>query len=91
MGHPIWYHMIMKSRADELLIEALRLPVEARAALAGSLIDSLDESVDEDAEAAWAHEIDRRVQELDRGAVRTIPWSEARQIILKSVHDTGRR
>lgn len=81
----------MKSRADELLIEALRLPVDARAALAGSLIESLDESVDEDAEAAWAREIERRVQELDRGTVRTIPWSEARRMILKSVHDAGSR
>ena len=27
-----------------------------------------------DAEAAWATEVDRRVAELDSGAVKTIPW-----------------
>jgi len=66
----------------KLLEEALKLPPEARAALAGSLIDSLDEVVDEDAEAAWATEISRRVQELDSGAVRTVPWAEARRRIV---------
>jgi len=66
----------------KLLEEALKLPPEARAALAGSLIDSLDEVVDEDAEAAWATEISRRVQELDSGSVRTVPWAEARRRIV---------
>jgi hypothetical protein len=40
-------------------------PTEARAALAGSLLESLDTDVDEDAEAAWATEVNRRVAELD--------------------------
>ncbi|MBM4079425.1 MAG: addiction module protein, partial [Planctomycetes bacterium] len=50
-----------------LLQEALRLPSEARAALAGALLDSLDDGVDEHAEDAWRAEIDRRVAELDSG------------------------
>ena len=66
----------------KLFEEALKLPPEARAALAGSLIDSLDEVVDEDAEAAWAAEISRRLQELDSGAVRAVPWAEARRRIV---------
>ena len=53
--------------------------VAARAALAGSLLDSLDTEVDEDAEAAWATEVTRRVTELDSGAVKTIPWAEVRR------------
>ncbi|MGH9556940.1 MAG: addiction module protein [Terriglobales bacterium] len=69
----------MKRDAAEVLRDALALPVEARAALAGCLIDSLDSEVDEDAEAAWATEVSRRVTELDRGAARTIPWSEVRR------------
>ena len=72
----------MKADTSKLLEEALKLPVEARAALAGSLIGSLDETVDEDAEAAWAEEIARRVRELDCGKAKTIPWSEARKMIL---------
>ena len=72
----------MRTDASKLLEEALKLPVEARAALAGSLIESLDETVDEDAEAAWAEEIARRVRELDSGKAKTIPRSEARRMIL---------
>ena len=51
---------------------------EARAALAGSLLESLDTEVDEDTEAAWATEVNRRLAELDSGAVKTIPWVEVR-------------
>jgi len=52
----------MKQDPNELLKEALKLPPEARAALAGSLLDSLDQEVDEDKEAAWHAEIDRRLR-----------------------------
>jgi putative addiction module component (TIGR02574 family) len=69
----------MRGDAAEILKESLALPTEARAALAGSLLDSLDTDVDEDAEAAWATEINRRVAELDSGAVKTIPWAEVRR------------
>ena len=71
----------MKQDPNHLLKEALKLPPEARAALAGSLLDSLDQEVDEDAEEAWKLEIDRRLRELDSGLVKTIPWSEARRRI----------
>ncbi|MFQ5800053.1 MAG: addiction module protein [Bacteroidota bacterium] len=71
----------MKQDPNGLLKEALKLPPEARAALAGSLLDSLDQEVDEDAEAAWQVEIDRRLRELDAGSVKLVPWSEARRSI----------
>ena len=71
----------MKSDTSELLEKALKLPVEARAALAGSLIESLDETIDEDAEAAWADEIGRRIRELHSGKAKTVPWSKARRMI----------
>jgi putative addiction module component (TIGR02574 family) len=63
----------MKRDAAEILKEALALPTEARAALA-----SLDTDLDEDAEAAWATEVNRRLAALDSGAVKTIPWAEVR-------------
>lgn len=66
----------------ELLAEALQLPPEQRAALAGELIQSLDPLVDEDAEAAWSAEIRRRLERLDSGLAKTVPWSEARRRIL---------
>jgi putative addiction module component (TIGR02574 family) len=72
----------MKPDPSKLLEEALKLSPEARAALATSLLESLDDAVDEGAEAAWAEEIGRRIRELDSGAAKPVPWSEARRMIL---------
>ena len=54
----IW---LTKGNAAEILRDALALPTDARAALAAALLDSVDRHVDEDAEAAWVTEINRRV------------------------------
>ena len=54
---------------------------QARAALAGSLLDSLDGPTDSEAESAWEAEIALRVRELDSGNAAAIPWSEARRMI----------
>lgn len=75
----------MNRDAGEILKEALALPAEARAALADSLWDSLDTEFDADAEDAWQQEIRRRLADLDSGAVKTIPWSEARSKLLKKL------
>ena len=68
----------MKQNIAEILKEALKLPPEARAALAGTLLDSLDETMDRDAESAWEAEIVMRLKEIDEGKVNLIPWAEAR-------------
>jgi len=68
--------------SKQLLAEALQLPPEERAALAGELIHSLDSDVDDDAEAAWSAEIRRRLDRLDAGLAGTVPWAEARRRIL---------
>ena len=65
----------------EILKEALKLPEPARAALAGSLIDSLEDEVDEDAEQSWKAEIARRLDKLSSGSATTVPWSQARRRI----------
>ena len=65
----------------QLLVEALRLTEEERAALAGELIQSLETEIDADAEAAWAAEIRVRLERVDAGSAKTIPWSEARRRI----------
>lgn len=46
--------------AQELLKIALALPEKERADLACTLIESLDDTVDENAEAAWQQDILRR-------------------------------
>lgn len=65
--------------SKQLLLEALRLPEQERAALASELLDSLEHEVDEDAEVAWSAEIRARLNEIDAGRASTIPWSEARR------------
>jgi len=69
----------MTQEVSELLKKALALPVEARAALAGSLLESLDDIVDASAEEEWSQEVARRIRELDSGKVKPIPWAEARR------------
>jgi putative addiction module component (TIGR02574 family) len=65
--------------AGELLKQALTLSDKERAELASSLIDSLDPTVDADAELAWQKEIARRLDEIVNGKVKTIPWDEVRR------------
>jgi len=72
----------MARDAAEVLKDALELPTEARAALISSLVDSLDTEVDEGAEDAWREEIRRRLQEIDSGAAKMVPWDEARRRLL---------
>ena len=67
---------------DRIIREVLELSPEARAALAGALLASLESAPDPDAEAAWETEIRARIDELDEGRVQTVPWSEVRRAVL---------
>jgi putative addiction module component (TIGR02574 family) len=63
-----------------ILVLTLALGIGDRGVvLPRGLLDSLDTNVDEDAEATWATEVNRRVAELDSGAVKIIPWAEVRR------------
>ncbi|HLQ52464.1 MAG TPA: addiction module protein [Terriglobales bacterium] len=77
----------MTQQADELLKKALSLPAEDRATLAGCLIESLDPTSDASAEQAWSEEISHRIQELDSGKARTLPWEEIRRRISTKLGD----
>ena len=69
----------MMQEAQKLLKKALALPDKERADLAGSLIDSLDDTFDENAEAAWQEEIIRRLEDVQSGKVKTTSWDQVRQ------------
>lgn len=60
----------------------MKLPPEARAAIAGSLLESLDTVVDADAETEWDQEIARRLKDLDAAPAHVVSWSDARRKIL---------
>lgn len=64
--------------AEQLKSQLAVLDIEDRAELAHFLITSLDaeEDTDADIEDAWEEEILRRHQEMESGAVETIPADE---------------
>lgn len=68
----------MARSAQELFEEAMSLDPEERATLMRLLIESLDAESDEGVEDAWRVEVERRMAELDSGAVGTVPWEELR-------------
>jgi hypothetical protein len=75
---------------QKILAEALGLPSEDRAAIAGALLRSLDVESDEDPDAvadAWAEEIRRRVAALDSGEAELLSPEEARRLITGDAED----
>lgn len=46
---------------------------------------------DEGVEAAWEEEIERRVQEIDSGEVKTISWEEVRAKAYSRLNDVRKR
>ena len=65
----------METQLEILESEALKLTPDERAALAQRLLASLDE--DAEIEDAWAAEIERRIADVESGAVQVIPIAEA--------------
>jgi putative ABC transport system substrate-binding protein len=65
----------MDTELEKLEAEALKLAPGERAALAQRLLASLEE--DTEIEEAWAQEVERRIAEVESGAVQLIPIEEA--------------
>ena len=61
-----------------LLEQALSLPEHERAKLAARLLESLDLEAQDDVDAAWAAEIDRRCAAVDAGTLTTSDWKDVR-------------
>ncbi|HWU89340.1 MAG TPA: addiction module protein [Kofleriaceae bacterium] len=68
----------MSNRARKLLQDAMELPVSERAELAADLLASLDGEPDNEVEAAWAAEIERRAREALADPDDDIPWETVR-------------
>lgn len=74
---------------ENLLEQALRLESDERAELAHRLLDSLDDddlemSSDEWSEA-WAEEILRRIERVERGESQLIDWDDAKRRLRDSL------
>ncbi|MFZ0317752.1 MAG: addiction module protein [Candidatus Sulfotelmatobacter sp.] len=76
----------MSPEVSELLKRALALPVEERAALANTLLDSLEDA-EESVQAAWDEEVARRMQDLRAGKAVTVPWEELHQELLAMLNE----
>ena len=75
----------MTKAAHAVLADALRLEPKARAELAAELLASLDGPADPDVEAAWAAEIEKRVEALEAGRVKLEPWEAVKRRIEKEL------
>ena len=68
----MWYPSDMSDPASKVEAKALQLPPEERARLAQRLIASLDPVADPDAEELWIREAERRLDDLESGAVEPV-------------------
>jgi putative addiction module component (TIGR02574 family) len=75
----------MTSQAQKVLQEALKLSQQERADVAAELLASLedlDQSPEEEVEAAWAVEIERRARRVLAGESSGSDWNEVRARLL---------
>ena len=73
----------MSPRATEILEQALSLGEADRATVAGALIESLEGPAEPGVDESWSQVIRSRVEELEAGSVRTVPWSEVRERLFR--------
>ncbi len=62
----------MTDKSKAVLEEALKLTADERAEVAEQLIASLEETPDADVQQAWQEEVQRRLQQIDRGEVELV-------------------
>jgi putative addiction module component (TIGR02574 family) len=62
-------------KAEDLINEAMSLPVELRARLVDELLKSLNPA-QADIDELWAAEAEKRVSEIESGKVKPIPGEE---------------
>ena len=73
-------------KAEQIVADALELPVEARAFVAEKLIESLDLAVAGELSPEWKAEVHKRCQEVDRGVVQL---REAGTVFAKAFDSLG--
>jgi putative addiction module component (TIGR02574 family) len=74
----------MSPEVSDLLRQALALPVDERAALANTLLDSL-EMPSQSVQQAWDEEVARRMEDLKAGRAVTVPWEQLHRELLAMV------
>ncbi len=80
----------MSPETSDLLKRALALPVDERAALANTLLDTLDgpnESISVSVEDAWDAGVARRIADLKAGKAVTVPWEQLHRELSAMVNE----
>jgi putative addiction module component (TIGR02574 family) len=75
----------MTSSARSVLEAALALPEDERRRVAEAILDSLAQESEPEIETAWRDEVMRRIEEVQRGEVVPVPWSEVKQRIREAL------
>ena len=75
----------MTRATKDIVKAAIQLPESERVEVVEQLLASLESGTDEDVDAAWAAEIERRSREIKEGTVRPILWEEVRSQARKRV------
>jgi len=75
----------MATRYEEIVSDAMKLPLKERVRLAQQLAFSLDDEIETGVEALWFAEAERRVEELRSGKVAGIDSEEAFQNARKAL------
>ncbi len=75
----------MSPETSNLLKRALALPSDERAALANTLLDSLEAS-NQSVQEAWDEEVARRIEDLKAGKAVTVPWEQLHRELLAMVN-----
>jgi putative addiction module component (TIGR02574 family) len=76
----------MSPELSDLLKQALALPMDERAALANTLLDSL-ETANQSVQEAWDEEVARRMEDLKAGTAVSLPWEELHRELLTLVNE----
>ena len=69
---------------DDIWAKALTLRDKDRAELAGALIKSLESDPAAGVADAWRTEIERRIHDIDTGAVKTESWESVRERLTRA-------
>ena len=70
------------SKTEDLIAEAVSLPVEIRTQIIDKLLQSLNPSW-KDIDELWAKEVEKRVEEIKTGEVKTVPGEK----VFKKIRD----
>ena len=80
----------MGDRMDKILRQALNLPEDQRAEMAGALLESIEPTAEADVEQAWREEVARRIAALDAGEAETVPWERVREELYAKLRGSSR-